>query len=68
LLRKPDYIFLDEATASLDEEGEAALYGLLRRKLPHAAVTSVGHRTSLLAWHTLTLKWEREGTWVRSTL
>ncbi|MFZ0943097.1 MAG: ABC transporter ATP-binding protein/permease [Syntrophobacteraceae bacterium] len=68
MLRKPDYIFLDEATASLDEEGEAALYGLLRRELPDAAVTSVGHRTSLLAWHTLTLKWEREGTWVQSTL
>jgi putative ATP-binding cassette transporter len=68
MLAKPDYIFLDEATASLDEAGEAALYGLLRRKLPHAAVISVGHRSSLLAWHTLKLKWEREGTWVQSTL
>jgi vitamin B12/bleomycin/antimicrobial peptide transport system ATP-binding/permease protein len=68
MLRKPDYIFLDEATASLDEDWEAALYGLLRRKLPHAAVTSVGHRSSLIAWHTLKLKWEKEGTWVQSAL
>jgi putative ATP-binding cassette transporter len=66
MLHKPDYIFLDEATASLDEDSEAALYGLLRRKLPHAAVTSVGHRSTLLAWHTLKLKWERDGTWVQS--
>ncbi len=33
-----------------------------------AAVTSVGHRSKLLARHTLKLKWEREGTWVQSPL
>jgi len=68
MLHKPDYIFLDEATASLDEDSEAALYGLLRSKLPHSAVTSVGHRSTLLAWHTLKLNWETKGTWVQSTL
>ena len=30
LLHAPDYLFLDEATASLDEPAEAALYHLLR--------------------------------------
>ncbi len=68
ILHKPDYIFLDEATASLDEDSEAALYGLLRRKLPHSAVTSVGHRSTLLAWHTMKLNWETKGTWVQSIL
>ncbi len=68
LLVKPEFIFLDEATASLDEDSEAALYGLLRSKLPHAAVTSVGHRSTLLTWHTIRLKWEREATWVQSTI
>ncbi len=51
LLVKPDFIFLDEATASVDEESEAALYELLGKYLPHSAVVSVGHRRTLLAWH-----------------
>ena len=34
LLHAPQYLFLDEATASLDEASEAALYRLLEEKLP----------------------------------
>ncbi|MGA8467842.1 MAG: ABC transporter ATP-binding protein/permease, partial [Pseudolabrys sp.] len=34
LLFEPDFLFLDEATASLDEPGEEALYQLLHRRLP----------------------------------
>ena len=34
LLQAPDYLFLDEATASLDEASEAALYQLLQERLP----------------------------------
>ena len=33
LLHAPDYLFLDEATASLDEPAEAALYRLLDQRL-----------------------------------
>ncbi len=33
LLHAPDYLFLDEATASLDEPSEAALYHLLEQRL-----------------------------------
>ena len=44
LLHAPDYLFLDEATASLDEPGEAALYQLLDQRLPNAALVSIGHR------------------------
>ena len=51
LLQKPDWLFLDEATSALDEDGEARLYGLLRERLPRAAVVSVGHRSSLLPFH-----------------
>ena len=35
LLQAPDYLFLDEATASLDEASEAALYKLLQERLPN---------------------------------
>ncbi|MDR3555550.1 MAG: ABC transporter ATP-binding protein/permease [Syntrophobacteraceae bacterium] len=51
LLAKPDFIFLDETTASVDEETEGALYELLRKYLPNSGVVSVGHRGTLLAFH-----------------
>ncbi len=51
LLHKPDYLFLDEATASLDEPSEAALYRLLQARLPESAIVSIGHRSTLFALH-----------------
>jgi putative ATP-binding cassette transporter len=51
LLHAPDYLFLDEATASLDEAGEAALYRLLRERLPRTTVVSIGHRSTLADFH-----------------
>ncbi len=33
LLQKPDFLFLDEATASLDEPSEAVLYRLIQERL-----------------------------------
>ncbi len=43
--------FLDEATASLDEPAEAALYTLIEARLPNAAIVSIGHRSTLTAFH-----------------
>ena len=51
LLHAPDYLFLDEATASLDEPSEAALYRLLEQKLPDTTIVSIGHRSTLDAFH-----------------
>jgi putative ATP-binding cassette transporter len=51
LLHKPQYLFLDEATASLDEPSEAALYRLLVDRLPGTTVVSIGHRSTLEAFH-----------------
>jgi putative ATP-binding cassette transporter len=51
LLHAPDYLFLDEATASLDEPSEAALYKLLGDKLPQTTIVSIGHRSTLDAFH-----------------
>jgi putative ATP-binding cassette transporter len=51
LLHAPQYLFLDEATASLDEASEAALYRLLEEKLPATTIVSIGHRSTLEAFH-----------------
>ena len=40
MLQAPDYLFLDEATASLDEPAEAALYALLQERLPRPRPSS----------------------------
>jgi len=51
LINKPDWLFLDEATASLPEEDQEALYGLLKQKLPQTTLVSIGHRSSLARFH-----------------
>jgi putative ATP-binding cassette transporter len=51
LLQKPQWLFLDEATAALDEASEAALYRLLIERLPDTAIVSIGHRSSLVQFH-----------------
>src|ERR1700687_5259591 len=51
LLHGPQYLFLDEATASLDEASEAKLYQLLKEKLPATTIVSIGHRATLEAFH-----------------
>ena len=61
ILHGPDYLFLDEATASLDEQSEAALYRLLRERLPNLTLVSIGHRSTLAAFHQRRLNLVRDG-------
>ena len=61
ILHVPDFLFLDEATASLDEPAEAALYKLLKERLPDATIVSIGHRSTLAAFHKRGLRLERAG-------
>jgi putative ATP-binding cassette transporter len=61
LLHRPQYLFLDEATASLDEASEAALYGLLEEKLPATTIVSIGHRSTLEAFHQRDVVLVRDG-------
>ncbi|MDD7966656.1 ABC transporter ATP-binding protein/permease [Actinomycetospora lemnae] len=63
LLARPDVVFLDEATAALDEGLEHELYTLLRRELPELIVVSVGHRSSLEAFHDTRLDLQGDGRW-----
>jgi vitamin B12/bleomycin/antimicrobial peptide transport system ATP-binding/permease protein len=61
LLHEPQYLFLDEATASLDEASEAELYRLLEEKLPATTIVSIGHRSTLEAFHQRNVEFTRDG-------
>jgi putative ATP-binding cassette transporter len=61
LLHAPQFLFLDEATASLDEPSEAALYHLLNDKLPATTIVSIGHRSTLEAFHQRGVTLARDG-------
>jgi vitamin B12/bleomycin/antimicrobial peptide transport system ATP-binding/permease protein len=61
LLHASQYLFLDEATASLDEAAEAKLYRLLAERLPATTIVSIGHRSTLTAFHTRSLGLTRKG-------
>ncbi|GAA4500636.1 ABC transporter ATP-binding protein/permease [Pseudaeromonas paramecii] len=63
LLLKPALLFMDEASSALDEACEARLYGLLRSRLPHMVLVSVGHRSTLTPFHSHRLAWQSEGDW-----
>jgi putative ATP-binding cassette transporter len=61
LLHAPQFLFLDEATASLDEPSEAALYQLLQDRLPATTMVSIGHRSTLEAFHQRDVILARDG-------
>jgi putative ATP-binding cassette transporter len=43
LIQKPQWLFLDEATSSLDKQAEAQLLQLLRTRLPETAIIIIAH-------------------------
>ena len=51
MLYNPDYLFFDEATASMDEPSEEVLYSMLLKKMKDTTIISIGHRTSLEKFH-----------------
>ncbi|CAH0268345.1 ABC transporter ATP-binding protein/permease [Roseomonas sp. CECT 9278] len=58
LLLKPDWLFLDEATASLDPGGEERLYAKLKAALPGSAIISIAHRPAVAGFHDRGLRLE----------
>lgn len=65
LLQQPDWLFLDEATSSLDEEAEQKLYRILEEKLPRTTVISIGHRSTLQAFHKSTIEMKTDNAGLR---
>ena len=56
LLLKPGWLFLDEATASLDPEAEARFYALLKERLPGTTLVSIAHRPTVAQYHQRALR------------
>jgi len=63
LFSRPQVVFLDESTSAMDEGLEHALYSLLRNELPQTLLVSVGHRSTLGAFHTHRLEVDGQGGW-----
>ncbi|HZP99123.1 MAG TPA: ABC transporter ATP-binding protein/permease [Reyranella sp.] len=59
LIFKPDWLFLDEATASLDEPAAEQMYRALKANLPNTTLVSIGHSPALKKWHDRTLELQR---------
>jgi len=56
LYLRPKWVFLDEATASLDEQAETYLYKILIQELAnHSTIISIGHRSNLRQFHQMEL-------------
>lgn len=61
LLKKPDWLFLDEATASLDTGAEQAMYQLVKQQLPNTTFVSIAHRPTVEKFHQRVVAFERDG-------
>ncbi len=61
LINQPGFAVLDEATSALGAEDEINLYGKLKELNIH--YISVGHRTSLLAYHNRVLELQGQDSW-----
>ena len=60
LLHKPAWVFMDEATAALDEENQDAMMNLVLEHMPDVALVSIGHRPGLELFHNRTLTLHRQ--------
>jgi putative ATP-binding cassette transporter len=59
LVFKPEWLFMDEATASLDDTAEALVYDALKHGLPTTTMVSIGHRPTLQKWHDRRIELQR---------
>lgn len=51
LIAKPDWLFLDEALSALDDDAAAALFAMLRARLPRTQIVSISHHESVIRLH-----------------
>lgn len=63
LLNKPEWLFLDEATAALDDASQDYLYSLIAKRLPNTSVVSIAHREDVGRFHEKTLLLAGDGSY-----
>jgi vitamin B12/bleomycin/antimicrobial peptide transport system ATP-binding/permease protein len=63
LLYRPAWLFLDEATAALDDATQDYLYSLLQSRLPGTSVVSIAHRADVKHFHTKVLSLQSDGSY-----
>ena len=51
LLHEPGWLFMDDATAEINERMERRVYELLAERMPRTAVISITHREAVAAYH-----------------
>jgi vitamin B12/bleomycin/antimicrobial peptide transport system ATP-binding/permease protein len=56
VLHKPKWIFLDEATAALDDENQTRVMSIFSEELAQSSLVSIAHRPGLEAYHSRTLQ------------
>lgn len=61
ILMQPDWLFLDESTSALDEKTETEIYAIIAQRLPRTTIVSIGHRSTLDAFHDRRLDMTLEG-------
>jgi putative ATP-binding cassette transporter len=61
LLKRPDWLFLDESTSAVEEKLEAELYAVLARRLPNTTIVSIGHRSAVVGLHRRHIEMAPEG-------
>jgi putative ATP-binding cassette transporter len=62
LLHQPDWLLMDESTASVDEAMEKHLYELIKTKLPKTTFLSIAHRPTVDQYHDGVLEFVKSAT------
>lgn len=56
IIQEPEWLMMDEPSASMDKETEKQVYNALHQYLPNATVITIGHSPSLKAYHSRVLE------------
>jgi putative ATP-binding cassette transporter len=65
LLHKPGWVFMDEATAALDDDSQTSMMRLFRDELAGSTLISIAHRAGLDVFHDRTLNLIKSATGAR---